>query len=223
MSRFLLAPSILAADFGRLADELRAAEAAGADWIHVDVMDGQFVPNISIGPGVVQACAKATSLPLDVHLMVREPGHLIPAFVKAGATSIGVHVEAVAHIHRSLQEIRAARVRTCVVINPGTPAEAVKPVLPLADQVLVMTVNPGFGGQSFIPEVMPKLQQIRSWIDRMDHPIDLTVDGGITVDTIETAAVNGANVFVVGSAWFGTPDYERTAHQLREKLKAFDH
>jgi ribulose-phosphate 3-epimerase len=223
MSRFILAPSILSADFGRLAEECRAAQEAGADWLHLDVMDGHFVPNLTIGPGIVAAVAKASSLPLDVHLMVEEPGHLIQAFVDAGATSIGVHVEAVKHLHRMLEQIRAAGVKTSVVLNPATAPELVRPVLPLVDQILVMTVNPGFGGQRFIAETLPKLRQLRDWTRALDHPVILTVDGGIGLDTVETVAIHGASAFVMGSAFFGSGDYKKFADRVREKLRPYEH
>jgi len=215
---YKLAPSILSADFGRLAEEVRAAEQAGADWLHMDVMDGHFVPNLTIGPDVVAAVAKRTTLPVDVHLMVREPGHLLEAFVAAGATAIGVHVEACTHLHRTLSEIRRHEVRACVVLNPATPAEWIRPVLPIVDQVLVMTVNPGFGGQAFIPETLPKIRQIRGWIDELRKPIDLVVDGGIGPQTIEQVALHGARVFVMGNAFFKSGDYKRFADGIRGQL-----
>jgi ribulose-phosphate 3-epimerase len=215
---YKLAPSILSADFGRLAEEVRAAEQAGADWLHLDVMDGHFVPNLTIGPDVVAAVAKRTSLPVDVHLMVREPDHLLEAFVRAGATALGVHVEACTHLHRTLTEIRRLSVRPCVVLNPATPAESIRPVLPIVDQVLVMTVNPGFGGQSFIPETLPKIRQIRGWIDELRRPIDLVVDGGVGPQTIEQVALHGARVFVMGNAFFKSGDYKRFADGIRGQL-----
>ena len=215
---YKLAPSILSADFGRLAEEVRAAEQAGADWLHLDVMDGHFVPNLTIGPDVVAAVAKRTTLPVDVHLMVREPDHLLEAFVAAGATALGVHVEACVHLHRTLSEIRRHEVRPCVVLNPATPAEWIRPVLPIVDQVLVMTVNPGFGGQAFIPETLPKIRQIRGWIDELRKPIDLVVDGGIGPQTIEQVALHGANVFVMGNAFFKSGDYKRFADGIRGQL-----
>jgi ribulose-phosphate 3-epimerase len=222
VSRFILAPSILSADFGRLADECRAAQEAGADWLHLDVMDGHFVPNLTIGPGIVAAVAKASSLPLDVHLMVREPAHLIPAFVDAGATSIGVHVEAVTHLHRTLEQIRSAGVKTSVALNPATAPELVRPVLSLVDQILVMTVNPGFGGQRFIAETLPKLHQLHRWTQQLGHPVTLTVDGGIGLDTVETVAIHGASAFVMGSAFFGSGDYKKFADRVREKLRPYE-
>jgi ribulose-phosphate 3-epimerase len=218
VSLWKIAPSILSADFGRLGEEVSAAEQAGADWLHLDVMDGHFVPNLTIGPDVVAAVAKRTTLPVDVHLMVREPDHLLEAFVRAGATALGVHVEACTHLHRTLSEIRRHQVRACVALNPATPAEAIRPVLSLVDQVLVMTVNPGFGGQAFIPETLPKIRQIRGWIDELRKPIDLVVDGGIGPDTIEAVALHGARVFVMGNAFFKSGDYKRFADGIRGKL-----
>jgi ribulose-phosphate 3-epimerase len=224
VSRFKLAPSILAADFGQLAEEARAAEAAGADWLHLDVMDGHFVPNLTIGPDVVAAIAEASSLPMDVHLMVSDPDLHIPAFADAGATALGVHVEACTHLHRTLELIRARDVRTCVVLNPATPASSISEVLPLVDQVLVMTVNPGFGGQKFIKSVMPKLYEIRRQIELGGREIDLTVDGGVDLATVTDAATNGANVFVMGSAFFRCEgkDYKRLVDQVRSRLEPFD-
>jgi ribulose-phosphate 3-epimerase len=218
VSQWKIAPSILSADFGRLGEEVTAAEQAGADWLHLDVMDGHFVPNLTIGPDVVAAVAKRTSLPVDVHLMVREPDHLLEAFVKAGATALGVHVEACTHLHRTLSEIRRHQVRACVALNPATPAEAIRPVLSLVDQVLVMTVNPGFGGQAFIAETLPKIRQIRGWIDELRKPIDLVVDGGVSPDTIEAVALHGARVFVMGNAFFKSGDYKRFADKIRGQL-----
>jgi ribulose-phosphate 3-epimerase len=176
------------------------------------------VPNLSIGPDIVAAVARATRLPVDVHLMVREPDHLLEAFVRAGATALGVHVEACTHLHRTLTEIRRLEVRPCVVLNPATPAESIRPVLPIVDQVLVMTVNPGFGGQSFIPETLPKIRQIRGWIDEIRRPIDLVVDGGIGPQTIEQVALHGARVFVMGNAFFKSGDYKRFADGIRGQL-----
>jgi ribulose-phosphate 3-epimerase len=222
VSRFRIAPSILSADFGRLADEVRAAEAAGADWIHVDVMDGHFVPNITIGPDVTAAIARATSLPVDVHLMIEQPERYIERFVDAGATTVGVQVEACPHVHRTVGQIHEAGARACVVLNPGTPAVAIEPVLPDVDQVLVMTVNPGFGGQAFIPQTLPKLWEIRRAVRRQGREIDIVVDGGIGPDTVCDVAANGANVFVMGSAFFGSPDYKRFVEAIRAKLADYD-
>ena len=220
MSRFRIAPSILSADFGRLAEEVRAAERAGADWIHLDVMDGHFVPNLTIGPDVVSAVSRVTSLPRDVHLMVENPERFVEPFADAGATALGVHVETCPHLHRTLQQIKDRGLRCCVVLNPATPASAVEPVLPLVDQVLVMTVNPGFGGQSFLPETLPKLSRIRADLDAAGRPdADLVVDGGIGPATVEQVARHGANVFVMGNAFFTAPDYKTLVDQIRQQLE----
>jgi ribulose-phosphate 3-epimerase len=216
--QYKIAPSILSADFGRLAEEVRAAERAGADWLHLDVMDGHFVPNLTIGPDVVAAVAKATTLPVDVHLMVREPDHLLEAFVAAGATALGVHVEACTHLHRTLSLIRKLGARPCVVLNPATPAAAIQPILGLVDQVLVMTVNPGFGGQIFIAETLPKIREIRSWIDASRRDVDLVVDGGIGPGSVERVALHGANVFVMGAAFFKSADYKTFVDGTRAQL-----
>lgn len=215
-----IAPSILAADFARLGDEVRAAEAAGADWIHVDVMDGHFVPNITIGPAMVEAVRRCTDLPLDVHLMIEAPDRYVGDFVSAGADTVGVHVEACPHLHRSVQLIREAGARACVVINPATPANAVEAILSEVDQVLVMTVNPGFGGQKFIRSALPAVEQIRGWVERDGLRVDIEVDGGITADTIAEAAGAGANVFVAGTAVFGTDDYKAAIETLRKNAEA---
>ena len=211
----LIAPSILSADFARLGDELRKVTEAGADWIHVDVMDGRFVPNITLGPVVVEAVRRCTPLPLDVHLMIEEPERYVEAFVGAGATTVAVQVEACRHLHRTLAQIREAGARACAVLNPGTPAVAVEPVLGDLDQVLVMTVNPGFGGQSFIASMLPKIGTIRRWIDERGLAVDVEVDGGISNATIAAATRAGANVFVAGTAVFGAPDYAEAIAALR--------
>jgi ribulose-phosphate 3-epimerase len=212
-----IAPSILAADFGRLAEEVRAVSRAGADWIHVDVMDGHFVPNLTIGPVVVEAVRAATELPLDVHLMIEAPERSLEAYAAAGADRIGVHVEACPHLHRTLAQIREAGAAATVVLNPATPAEAIEPVLGDVDQVLVMTVNPGFGGQSFIESVLPKLARIRRWIDEAGLSVELEVDGGIGPGTIGRAARAGANAFVAGTAIFRQADYATAIAQLRKE------
>jgi ribulose-phosphate 3-epimerase len=219
MSAPRIAPSILSADFGRLAAELADIEAAGADWVHVDVMDGHFVPNITIGPLVVEAVREATRLPLDVHLMIEQPERYIGDFASAGADTIGVHVETCPHLHRSVAQIREAGARACVVLNPATPAQAIEPVLGDIDQVLVMTVNPGFGGQRFIHSMLPKIETIRGWIDDRKLPVDLEVDGGVSNETIMAAAAAGADVFVAGTAVFKADDYREAISTLRDKAR----
>jgi ribulose-phosphate 3-epimerase len=211
-----IAPSILSADFACLGEQVRAVERAGADWIHVDVMDGHFVPNITIGPLVVEAVRRCTDLPLDVHLMITEPERYIAAFVKAGADIVSVQVETCPHLHRTLQQIRGAGARASVVLNPSTPAVAIEPVLENLDQVLVMTVNPGFGGQEFIQSMLPKVETLRRWIDERGLSISLEVDGGISPKTIGRARRAGADVFVAGAAVFGQPDFAAAIAALRE-------
>lgn len=211
-----IAPSILAADFTRLGDELAAIERGGADWVHVDVMDGHFVPNISLGPFIVEACKRATQLPLDVHLMIENPERYIDDFVRAGAATVGVQVEVCRHLHRNVGQIHDAGARACVVLNPGTPASAVEPVLGDVDQVLVMTVNPGFGGQKFIESMLDKIATLRRWIDERGHDITLEVDGGVAIETIGRAAAAGADVFVAGTAVFGAEDYGQAIAALRD-------
>jgi ribulose-phosphate 3-epimerase len=217
MPTLRIAPSILASDFSRLGEEIRAVEAAGADWIHIDVMDGHFVPNLTIGPGIVEAVRRCTDLPLDVHLMIETPDRYVGDFASAGADTIGVHVEACPHLHRSIQTIKEAGVRACAVINPATPASTVEPILAEVDQVLVMTVNPGFGGQRFIRSALSAVKQIRGWIQERDLDVDVEVDGGITTDTIGEAAQAGANAFVAGTAVFGTDDYKAAMDALRQR------
>jgi ribulose-phosphate 3-epimerase len=210
-----IAPSILAADFSKLGEELASIEQGGADWVHVDVMDGHFVPNITIGPFIVEAVKRASSLPLDVHLMIEQPERYVDDFVKAGAATVGIHVETCPHLHRSVAQIREAGARACVVLNPSTPASAVEPVLGDIDQVLVMTVNPGFGGQKFIGSMLSKIETLRGWIDERKLPVALEVDGGIGVETIGRAARAGADVFVAGTAVFGAPDRATAIDALR--------
>jgi ribulose-phosphate 3-epimerase len=215
-STVCIAPSILSADFGHLAEEIGAVERAGAEWIHVDVMDGRFVPNLTIGPPVVKAARKATALPLDVHLMIVEPERYVEAFAEAGADVISIHVEACTHLHRTLQHIRSLGKRAGVVLNPSTPEDTLRYVLDVTDLVLVMSVNPGFGGQQFIPAVLPKVRAIRQMIDERRLPIELEIDGGIAPDTIGAAAEAGARVFVAGNAIFTKPSYAEAIAELRD-------
>jgi len=198
-----IAPSILSADFGRLGDEVKAITAAGADLVHVDVMDGRFVPNITIGPLVVEAVKRATTLPLDVHLMIVEPEKYVADFVKAGADILTVHVEVSPHLHRTLQHLRSIGAKAGVVLNPHTGEESIRHVLGDLDLVLVMSVNPGFGGQSFIPGVLPKLRALRSMVDGAGLDVILEVDGGVSQATVGAVASAGADVVVAGSAVFG--------------------
>jgi ribulose-phosphate 3-epimerase len=207
MPEILVAPSILSADFARLGEEIAAVEAAGGDWLHVDVMDGRFVPNITIGPPVVKAIRRVTKLPLDVHLMIVEPERYVDAFAEAGADTITVHVEACTHLERTLAHIRSLGKRAGVTMNPSTSEESIRYVLDVSDQILVMSVNPGFGGQSMLRSVLPKVAAIRKMIDERKLPIDLEIDGGITADTAREAIAAGARVLVAGNAVFRTKDY----------------
>jgi ribulose-phosphate 3-epimerase len=213
-----IAPSILSADLGRLADEIRSVEEGGADWIHVDVMDGRFVPNISLGPVVVKAARAATKLPLDVHLMIVEPERYVEAFAEAGADVISVHVEASTHLQRTLAEIRRLGKKAGVVLNPHTHETSVEYVLDDVDLILVMSVNPGFGGQSFLPSALPKLRALRSMIDRRGLAIDLEVDGGVAPNTATSVVEAGANVLVAGSAIFGQRDRGAAIRSIVERV-----
>jgi ribulose-phosphate 3-epimerase len=213
--RIVIAPSILSADFGRLADEVRAAERGGADWIHVDVMDGRFVPNITLGPPIVKAIRAATSLPVDVHLMIEEPERYVEDFARAGADGISVHVETCVHLHRTLQHIHHVGKRAGVVLNPSTSETTLAYVMGEADLVLVMSVNPGFGGQSFIADVLPKVRRIRAMVQASGRAIDIEIDGGIAPGTAALATAAGARVLVAGSAVFGHPPYDQAIAALR--------
>ncbi len=215
-----IAPSILSADFSRLGAEIRAIDQGGADYVHIDVMDGHFVPNITIGPLVVDAVRRVTDLPLDVHLMIEHPDRYVDDFAKAGADLIVVHVEATTHLHRTIQLIRSCGKKAGVSLNPATSLATLDMILPDLDLVLLMTVNPGFGGQSFIDSCLPKIAQLRQRIDQLDKPIELEVDGGVKVDNIARIAAAGADVFVAGSAVFGANDYAATIRQLRANAAA---
>ncbi len=210
-----IAPSILSADFARLGEEVRAIEAGGADYVHVDVMDGRFVPNITIGPPVVAALRKVTALPLDVHLMIEDPDRYIPDFAAAGADIITVHAEASVHLHRTVQLIRSLGKKPGVSLNPATPVSALDVILEDLDLALVMTVNPGFGGQGFISSCLPKIEALRREIERRRLGVELQVDGGVKTDNIGRIAAAGADVFVAGSAVFATPDYGATIAALK--------
>ncbi|MGD8860236.1 MAG: ribulose-phosphate 3-epimerase [Myxococcales bacterium] len=210
-----IAPSILSADFARLGDEVRTAVQAGADWVHVDVMDGHFVPNITIGPLVVKALRAVTDVTLDVHLMIAEPERYVEDFAAAGADVITVHEEASTHLHRTLQQIRATGTRAGVSLNPHTPEDSLRYVLDQLDLVLVMSVNPGFGGQAFIPQVLPKLQRLRAMIDEAGLDVDLEVDGGVKPGTARQVIEAGADVLVAGSAVFNQDDYAAAIEAIR--------
>lgn len=211
-----ISPSILSADFTRLGEQLKALEDAGADYIHVDVMDGRFVPNITIGPFIVEAAKRATKVPLDVHLMIEEPERFINDFARAGSDIITVHAEATRHLHKVIQSIKEHGLKAGVSINPATPVSAIQPVIGDIDLILVMSVNPGFSGQGFIPASLDKIKEAREMIAASKRDIELEVDGGIKVGNIKEAASAGADVFVSGSGVFGTPDYKKTIKAMKE-------
>ncbi len=215
---FKIAPSILAADFANLAQEIRAVEEAGADWLHIDVMDGHFVPNLTIGPPVVASLRKVTGLPLDVHLMIEKPDNYLETFVQAGADLLTVHVETCPHLHRTLQCIHKLGKKAGVALNPATPLNFLEPILEEVDLILIMSVNPGFGGQEFIPQTLKRIQTVGKWIKKYNLKVDLEVDGGINENTLSQVVKAGANVFVAGSAIFGKNDYKKIIRQLREKI-----
>jgi ribulose-phosphate 3-epimerase len=213
-----IAPSILSADFGRLAEEVKAI--SNADYVHVDVMDGHFVPNMTIGPIVVEAVRKATTLPLDVHLMIEDAERWVPAYAKAGADLIGVHVEACPHLHRTIGQIRELGKKPCVVLNPASPIESIEWVLGDVAMVLVMSVNPGFGGQKFIPSALDKIRQLREMITKRRLDVDIEVDGGVKLENVAEVVAAGANVIVSGSGVFGTKDYATTIDEMRRRGEA---
>ncbi len=211
----LIAPSILSADFARLGEEIRAGEEAGADWIHIDVMDGHFVPNITMGPLVVEAVRRTTRLPLDVHLMIENADRYIPDFIAAGADLVAVQVEASVHLNRSLQLIRECGARPGAVLNPATPLESLTWVLEEVDFIMLMSVNPGFGGQKFIPHTLTRIRQLREMLTARGLSPLVEIDGGVNTATIADIAAAGADVFVAGSAIFGSPDYRATIKEFR--------
>ncbi len=213
-SQYLISASILSADFSRLGEQIHEAEAGGADWIHVDVMDGHFVPNLTMGPFIVEACRKITSLPLDVHLMVETPDIFLSSFAQAGASNISVHVESGPNLHRTVEIIHEIGCTAGVVLNPATPTDMVRPVLPIIDLVLVMSVDPGYSGQSFLPEVLPKCSALRQALNQMERPIWLEIDGGINSNTLPLARLAGADVFVAASAIFDHPQGIKAGLQL---------
>lgn len=211
----LIAPSILSADFVQLGAEIRAVEAAGADWIHVDVMDGHFVPNITMGPLVVEAVRRSTTLPIDVHLMIANPDQFVEAFVKAGADYIAVQVETTVHLHRSIHLIKSFGAKAGAVLNPATPLSSLEWMMPDLDLVVIMSVNPGFGGQTFIPHTLDKIRALRKMIDAHHYKALIQIDGGVNNKTVVDVVSAGADVLVAGSAIFGSPDYERSIMQLK--------
>ena len=213
-----IAPSILSADFGRLAEEITAVEKAGADWIHIDVMDGHFVPNITIGPSVVSSLRKVTKLPFDVHLMIENPERYVEFFARAGSDFITVHVEACHHLHRIVTLIRETGARAGVSLNPATPLALIEPILPDIDLLLVMSVNPGFGGQSFIGSVLPKIRRAGELVKAVAPNVLLEVDGGVTLDNARSVAEAGAEVLVAGAAVFGSSDYGKTLAAMRAAI-----
>jgi ribulose-phosphate 3-epimerase len=215
-----IAPSILSADFARLAEEIRDVEQGGADYIHVDVMDGHFVPNITIGPLIVEAIRPVTKLPLDVHLMIEQPDRYIPAFAKAGADYLSVHVEACPHLHRTIHLIKEHGVKAGVVLNPHTPVEMIQHIIDDVDLVLLMTVNPGFGGQKFIPSVLPKIRQVAQLVKERGRFVEIEVDGGINAETARLCMEAGANVLVAGSAIYNERDRAAAIRAIRGENEA---
>jgi len=213
-----IAPSILSADFSRLGEEIRAVEKAGADLIHVDIMDGHYVPNLTIGPGVVSSLRKTTALPFDVHLMIEDPDRYIDAFADAGSNILTVHAEAVVHLHRTVHFIKGKGIRAGVSLNPSTPLSCIEEILPDIDLLLIMTVNPGFGGQKFIEGMLPKIRKARELAQSRGLGLAIEVDGGVTPDNIGTLAEAGADIFVAGAAIFGSPSYSDTITRMKTIL-----
>ena len=213
-----IAPSILSADFSRLADEVRAVEKAGADVIHVDVMDGHFVPNITIGPLVVQGLKKLTSLPLDVHLMIENPERYVEVFAQAGSDWITIHAEVCPNLKRVIRKVRESKARPGIVLKPATPLKTLFPVLDEIDLVLIMSVNPGFGGQSFIPATLKKIERLRKIVDQDHYPLEIEVDGGVKVENIREVSAAGGDIFVVGTGIFKTENYDETIRKLRQEI-----
>lgn len=214
----IIAPSILSADFARLGEEIKAVEKAGAGWVHVDVMDGHFVPNITIGPLIVEAIRPVTALPIDVHLMIENPQQFIPQFVKAGADWVSVHAEEGYHLDRSINLIKDQGAKAGVVLNPATPLDCLWPVLGILDYVLLMTVNPGFGGQKFIEYTKDKIKTLRQRIDDQNLNCLIEIDGGVKLDNIQELSNCGTDVFVAGSAIFGSKDYDQTIGQMKKLI-----
>jgi ribulose-phosphate 3-epimerase len=210
-----IAPSILSADFSKLGEEILAVEKGGADYIHIDVMDGHFVPNITIGPLIVEAIRPITKLPLDVHLMIENPDQYIEAFAKAGADYITVHVEASRHLHRTIQSIKSYGVKAGVVLNPATPVESIQHIIADIDMVLLMSVNPGFGGQKFIPEVLPKIRKVKEMAEQKGIDLEIEIDGGVNSETAKLCMEAGANVLVAGSAIYNEEDYAKAISLIR--------
>ncbi len=213
-----IAPSILSADFGRLGEEIQAVEAAGADYLHIDVMDGHFVPNITFGPVMVEAARKISCLPLDVHLMIQNPDQYIPDFARAGADVLAVQIEVCPHLNRTINLIRECGMIPAVVLNPATPLVLLDQILEEVDMVMIMSVNPGFGGQKFIPSSVQKIRDLKKMITERNLEVDIEVDGGVTPDNVGTLVRAGADIFVAGSAVFHTPDYKKTINTFRAKM-----
>lgn len=210
-----IAPSILSADFSKLGEEILAVEKGGADYIHIDVMDGHFVPNITIGPLIVEAIRPVTKLPLDVHLMIENPDQYIEAFAKAGADYITIHVEACRHLHRTVQNIKSFGIKAGVVLNPATPVESIQHIIGDIDMVLLMSVNPGFGGQKFIPEVLPKIRKVKEMAEQKGLDIEIEIDGGVNSETAKLCMESGATVLVAGSAIYNEEDYAKAISLIR--------